>query len=189
MKNTKRIKVTLPLLTTRDDAEFALSELAIAVNQQRKITADRDAAVLAINQRVEGPLGDLDQVIKQHTDALRAWAEANPDQFPRDRKSIIMTSGTLGFRTGTPKLALISRAFTWEKVLDCIKASKWAWAGFIRTKEEVDKDAILGTHSQVEDKTAHAADLRSIGLKVVQDETFFVDPDLTKLQTRQTVPN
>ena len=180
---TKRITVKTELLSTRDEAESAMTELAAAVNHKRRLTAQRDAEVLAINTKYESGLANFDYIANQKTDALRAWAEANPDQFPKGRKSIDMTSGVLGFRIGMPRLALFSRAFNWERVLALVEQF---WPGFIRIKKEVDKEGLLAQHGQATDKTAATADLQRLGLKVTQDETFFIEPKLTETETRQT---
>src|ERR1035438_5668905 len=103
-----RIRVALPMIQSREEAETTMTELATAANEQRSITAERDALVLTINERFEAGLAECAETLKAKTDALRAWAEANPDVFPKDCKSLKLTSGTLGFRTGMPKLALLS---------------------------------------------------------------------------------
>lgn len=185
MKKTSRIKIKLPTLTTRDDAEFAMNTLAMLVISQRKLIADRDAAVLRINENTAVPLASCESQIASLTDQLRAWSEANPSEFPKNAKSIKLTSGILGFRTGTPKLSLISRAWSWEKVLTAMKQISEMAAGFIRTKEGVNKEELIGFYSLPEYKPHAERDLRRIGLKVTQDETFYVEPDLTKLADRQ----
>ncbi len=178
-----RIKVRLPTLLTRDDAESAMNALALSLNNQRKLVAARDGKVLSINKDYESPLGELDEEIQRQTDSLCAWAESNPDAFPKGRKSIHLVAGTLGFRTGSPKLALLSRAFNWERVLALVEQF---WPSFIRLKKEVDKEGILAMHSQAADKTASDAELKRLGLKVTQEETFFIEPNLTDLDARQS---
>lgn len=180
MKN-KRIKIQLPNINTREEAEAVMHDIAAIANNQRRITADRDAEVLNINERYEASLTQCAEELQQKTDALRVWAETNPDQFPKGRKSIDFVSGVLGFRTGTPKLALTSRAFTWDKVLELLKTR---WTHFIRSKQEVDKDAILTAAAA---QKVNTQQLAALGLKVVQDESFFIDPKLTEVETRQTV--
>ena len=179
---TTRIKISLPTITTRDEAEATMNDLALAENNRRNLITQRDEAVLLINTRYETSLAAYADSIKEKTETLRAWAEANPDAFPKDRKSIKFLSGTLGFRTGTPKLALLSRAFNWERVLQLVKQY---WPGFIRIKEKIDKEGLLAMHSQTENKLASEADLKRCGLKVSHDESFYVDPDLTQFETRQ----
>lgn len=184
MKN-KRIKIQLPNLATRADAEAAMCDLAISANILRFLTAERDAKVLAINEEYESDLGKANAQLASLTDALRVWAETNPGEFQKGRKSIDFLSGILGFRTGTPKLALLSRAWNWDKVLDAIKLRAFA---FIRTKEEVDKEAILAFVSAGPEPAAEleAKILRPIGVKIVQGESFFIEPALTETDARQT---
>jgi phage host-nuclease inhibitor protein Gam len=95
---TKRIKSALtPLLESRDDAEACLNDLANAVNNLRQAQAIRDARVLEINEHYAPAFALLDQSIREYTTALQLWAEANPSDFPKGRKSLVMTSGTIGF--------------------------------------------------------------------------------------------
>jgi len=176
-----RIKVPLtPSISSRDDAEAAMNDLAMTINNQRRITTERDARVLVVNQSYEAPLAECDQSIKALSGALQAWAECNPDQFPKGRKSLELVSGVLGFRTGTPKLALLSRAFNWDK---CIGLLRSHLPGFIRTKEEPDKEGLLTARSQ---NQITDLDLCKVGLKVTQDESFYIDPKLTDMNVRQT---
>ena len=179
---TTRIKVSLPMLKTRDEAEAAMTTLAAAVNDQRIIHACRDDEVLAVNVKYEASLAEVDVAIKSQTDALRAWAECNPDAFPKDRKSLEMVSGKLGFRTGTPKLSLLSRAFNWERVLALVEQY---WPGHVRTKKEVDKESLLSMYSQAEHKPTADEEFKRLGLKVTQEESFFIEPKLTELEARQ----
>ena len=188
MKNNNRIKINLPTLTSRDDAEACMNNLACVVNNQRQALARRDADILAINDEFAPELAHYDETIKHLTDQLRHWAEANPDQFPKDRKSLKLVSGILGFRTGTPKLALLSRAWSWDKVLAAIASIKEMAEMFIRTKQEVDKEAIIGVYNPIVTTPVAQDELRRIGVKIVQDESFFAEPDLTQFDTRQTQP-
>ena len=180
---TTRLKVTLPTITTRAEAESVMSDLAEAVNDQRKLIADRDTEILTINEHYAPALSDLALEIQAETDTLRAWAESSPDAFPKGRKSLELLAGVLGFRTGTPKLSLLSRAFNWERVQVLVEQY---WPGFIRLKKEVDKEGLLSLYSQAGDKPAATEELKRCGLRVVQVETFYIEPKLTEVETRQT---
>jgi phage host-nuclease inhibitor protein Gam len=158
-----------------------MNDLANICNHERRLVSQRDAEVLAINKLYEGNLAVYATTKKEKTDALRAYAEANPGSFPKGRKSITLTSGTIGFRTGTPKLALLSRAFNWDSVLQILR--NLGNAAWIRTKEEVNKEQILADHSA----GISSDTLKRYGLKVTQEETFFAEPDLTLFETRQTI--
>jgi phage host-nuclease inhibitor protein Gam len=184
MKKTRlKTPVNPPLmLADREEAEACARALAERVNAQRHMLAQRDAQILNVNAFYESALTAIAEAIKSRTLALQQWAEANPDEFPKGRKSLDLASALLGFRTGTPKLALRSRAWNWDSVLAAVKA---AARRFVRTKEEVDKDAILGEFAAgaIDDAT-----LATLGVKVTQDEYFFVEPKLADTDARQTNP-
>lgn len=175
-----RIKIKLPAITTRDEAESVMNELAQAENNRRKFIARRDAEVLNINSQYEGGIAACAEAVREKSDILRAWAEATPEAFPKGRKSLDLVSGVIGFRTGTPKLALLSRAWNWDKVLE---AFRHGLKKYIRTKDEVNKDAVLADYAT---RQICDAELAAEGLKVVQEESFFVEPALTDTDARQT---
>jgi phage host-nuclease inhibitor protein Gam len=166
-----RIKKTLTnVVQTREEAEARMNDLAVAANHRISLIADMDAEILAIKDEYEAWIAKQDADIKQAAADLEAWALANPDQFEKP-KSLAFLSGTLGFRTGTPKLALLNRKWNWETVTSAVERML---PNFIRTKPEVDKDAILGQRDEL------AEFLPQVGLKVTQDEGFFIEPKLTK---------
>ena len=165
-----RIKIDQALIETRDAAEAVMNDLAQTANNKRKLVARRDHEVLALNAKYEPDLAACDADLKAKTEALNAWASSHPEEFPKGRKSIEFLSGTLGFRTGTPKLALLSRGWTWEKVNEAVGK---LLPNFIRNRPEVDKAAIIGQRDELGEF------LPRVGVKVTQGETFFADPKLT----------
>ena len=176
----QRIKINLPLITSRLDAEAAMNDLANTANNRRKFITRLDAEKLAVEEKYAANIAACDTAIKVQSDALRAWAEANPAEFGK-RKSLDFAAGTLGFRTGTPKLKLLPR-WTWVHVL--IEIQNRAF-NFIRNTPEVDKEAILTFYASATDKPAvEAKVLAPIGVKVVQDESFFVEPKLTDTEVQ-----
>ena len=174
-----RIKINLPTLTTRTEAEAAMNELAQAENNKRLLITDRDEQVLKIQEARAGTILECEEFVAARTDALRAWAEAHPEEFAKGRKSIDFAAGTLGFRTGTPKLKLL-RGWKWDKVLAAIKT---LGLPFVRTKEEVDKEAIITAATT---ENLNPREQLAIGVKVDQDESFFIEPKLTETDSRKT---
>lgn len=79
-----------------------------------------------------------------------------------------MTHGTIGFRTGTPKLKTL-KGFTWASAVNLVKEFL---PSFIRTSEEVAKDKLLADR----DEEGMTEKMAKCGIQVVQDETFYVDP-------------
>jgi phage host-nuclease inhibitor protein Gam len=176
-----RIKAAIPVITTQHEAEQVLNELAVITNNKRKLTADMDAETLAVTNKYQPHLTACDDAAQVKLKSLETWADANPGIFPKDRKSVMLLAGKIGFRLDTPSLVLQSRTVTWTKVLGIIIVKKWR--KFKRIKVEVDKDAILARCGTLEKPTKFQKDiLPTLGLKLVQEEKFFAEPNLTETE-------
>jgi phage host-nuclease inhibitor protein Gam len=176
MPTKTRIKVTptaIPIVT-REQAESLINDIALTVANKRRISADLDEQLLAIKEKYKPQLDECDAVIKANSELVQIWADANPEEFAK-RKSIAFPAGTVGYRTGTPALRLLNKQWSWERVLEAVQR---ILPSFVRTKPEVDKEAILNQRDELQEF------LPMVGLKVAQAETFFIEPDLTALETR-----
>lgn len=91
-------------------------------------------------------------------------------------KSKTLSNGLVSFRLGTPKVKSLS-GFTLKSALQLIKRSIMK-DDYIRTKEDINKDAILNDYNEAkaaEDENALpvlAQTLSEVGLEVTQEETF-----------------
>ncbi|MDB6111410.1 MAG: Mu Gam family protein, partial [Pedosphaera sp.] len=152
---------------------------ASAKNHERLTTARMDAEIGAVRDKYQPALEANAQRLAEMSTAVQGWAEANPQEF-HQRKSIEFVCGTIGFRTGTPKLKTLGRQ-TWDVVLQALRRVKWGSA-YIRTKEEINKEQLI---ADVSAQSLSAADLLKIGAVVIREESFFIDPKLTETETRQ----
>jgi phage host-nuclease inhibitor protein Gam len=168
-----RIKVKLPEIQNRADAEQCMNFIASAANAKRMINAELDQKILDLKKQYDVDLSSFDEEMDLQTRMLQVWAEANPAEFPKGRKSIEFLSGTLGFRTGTPKLALLNRKWNWDSALAAVQSYL---PNFIRNKPEIDKEAIVNQRND----DLMPESIQKCGMKVVQDESFYIEPKLTE---------
>ena len=155
--------------------ETLVGEITALTIEQRKLTADMDAQIQAARQTFEQRLGELGKQVNEKTTVAQAWCEANPEEFGK-LKSIEFLHGIVGFRTGTPKLKTLLK-WTWVMVLAALKDKGWGKA-YVRTKEETDKESLLAAYSQ---ERLNGKQLRKVGVEVVQEEVFYVEPKLTEV--------
>lgn len=174
MKN--RIKLTAPALKSRAQAEDTLRQVAEITLQRNQAQIDMDREITAIRERYEEAIGDANKSLEEKTELLRSWSESNPSEF-NGLKSLELVHGLIGWRTGQPTLKTLS-GWTWDRVLEKLKTL--LRTDYIRTKEEVNKQAIIADR-----ETLTPQGLRDIGVRVVQDEGFFIEPKLEKLETKQ----
>lgn len=170
------------------DIDATVGYIAQLKNAERQLVTDMDEEIAETRARysksnplLSDPctslgLAAIREEIDVMTERAQLWAKAHPEKFAK-RKSIELTHGTIGFRLGTPKLKALAK-WTMAKVLQALKDNKVS--EYIRVKETIDKKALL--------KDAKDVAIDQFGLRVVREETFFVDPKLTELETREVTP-
>ena len=132
---------------TREQAEQAFAEFAAA-----------DAKVQNV----------LNAAKEKSFEVLQAFAVENREELFSKKKSVESAHGVFGFRTGTPKLKNL-KGFTWAAVTNLVKE---LMPDYIRTSEELAKDKLLADRELPE----VAEYFPKIGVQVVQEETFYVEP-------------
>lgn len=177
MPTKTRIK-TAAEAVTRETAERLVREIAELSLEERERKNAIDAAILRAKEQHSARLAGIAAEVKDKAALVQAWAEANPADFGK-AKSLAFESGRIGFRTGTPKLKTLA-GWTFARALDTLKSLPWG-AAFVRVKEEIDKEQLIACHSA---HTVSDAELREIGTRVVQDEAFFIEPNLATVETR-----
>lgn len=170
---TTRIKTTTAPLT-RADAERLVREIAELTIEQRDRKNQIDAAVLAIKEEHAERMGEIKSALTDKTNVLQSWAQENPATFGKLR-SVQLDAGRIGYRIGNPTLKLLNRKWNWES---CLNAVQQIIPNFVRNKPEIDREAIINQREEL------AEYLPLCGLKVEQDESFYVEPDLSKFESR-----
>lgn len=162
-----RVKKPVMTVKTIEDAEAVMAEYAIADAKLRKINAKMDEQITAIRQKYADEIQEQIAKRDNHLDDLHLFAESNPQLFEK-KKSLELTHGLIGFRTGTPKLKLVKK-MNWQGVLELLKLHN---PHYVRTVEEPAKDKLLADREDAGTK----ATMLKCGVEVVQEETFYIEP-------------
>lgn len=169
-----RQKKTLLQEVSREDAEDAFSNYNDIVSRLSIVEGKMNVEITKVKAKYETDISELQDNRDRYFEMLQAYAEGNPGLFEK-KKSIDFTHGTLGFRTGTPKLKTL-KGFTWESVKVLVKR---LMPDYVRTEEAVAKDMLLANREQPDVKN----NLANVGIEVVQDESFYVQPRLEDVVT------
>ena len=165
---TKRVKKTIITGVSREGAEDAFAEYAKADAESAKITADIELQCAKIREKYADRLAELSGRKTEAFDVLQSFATEHRDDLFSKKKSLDMTHGTIGFRTGTPKLKTL-KGFTWASALQLLREFMPL---YVRQTWEIAKDKLLADRGGEE----NAQLMAKCGITVVQDETFYVDP-------------
>jgi phage host-nuclease inhibitor protein Gam len=164
---TKRQKRPTGVLKTREDLERCLGEYSRLTIERDALAAEMDERIRQVRASYEERLSDLVADTETEFEMAADWAARNPEAFGA-RKSLDLTHGTLGYRTGMPQLKT-RKGVTWSSVLmllTTLRRTDW-----IRTKCEPDREKLLADRERLGPEW-----LAEIGVEVRQDETFFVEP-------------
>lgn len=149
-------------------AEQAFADYAAADAKAQGITAKMDQEMTRIREKYADQLAELGDIKEKNFEVIQTYATENKDELFNKKKSMESAHGTFGFRTGTPKLKNL-RGFTWAAVTNLCKE---LLPGYIRVSEELAKDKLLADREVPEVVEMFP----KIGVQVVQDETFFIEP-------------
>ena len=159
-------------LDSIEECQEAMRCLKLAAIEQERLEGARDVKVTRITEEYAGDIA-LQVTARSNVEpALQNYYMAHLEELEKDgKKSVQLTHGVMGRRLGTAALKLLNKSWTWESVLARLR--EVFGARFVRLAEpEVDKPAVK--------KADLSADqLKAVGLKVEQAESFFAEPDRT----------
>lgn len=169
MAATTRIKADPFVVGDLARAESALMELADLTRKTRSITDDLNAGIDRLKENAKAEASALETRKKEITDALGTYLKMHRAEVLKDRKSIELAFGVMGFRASSAISQM--RGVTADMSLERLKSGGFSEG--IRVREELDKDVLRGWPEER---------LAVIGLQRVQKDQFFVELKEEKLQ-------
>ena len=166
MRTSKRIVSTI---TDRAGLEESVGQYARIVLEKEAVELELTERTRKIREDYEEKSAALAKKADAAFDDISSYAAIHPEEFPKDKKSIDLLHGTIGYRTGMPRL-LLPRGREEAEVVGELKSA--GLGAFVRQKEELDRAKILSSAAQ-DDNLRDAFELR--GIRVSQVERFFVD--------------
>ena len=161
---------SIPNIQNRQQLDAVIENIVQLQIERAEIERDQEKEITAIRQRYRTPLAEMDRYLLLETTWVETWARTNPDVFP-EKRSLTCTHATIGFRTGPPRVDRASRRWTWSEIAQKLGELAWGRRYLRQPAPEVNKEALLADRAELA-----PAELRKIGIKIVQDERFFITP-------------
>jgi len=168
----------IPAIQTRAEMESVLATVRRHTLERNRLQLVQQTRQQMVADQCAPALAQVNELIEEEVQRLRQWAKTNAPEFG-PLKSLALPQGSLGWRLGNLTLKP-QRGYSWDDVLAKLKRRP-RFAGYVRTTEEVNKAALL-----VDRETIPPGELQAVGLRWMQEEKFFVDPNLTETENRQT---
>jgi len=159
-----------PTIQTRHQLDAVVENIVQLQLDRAELERAQDREITAIRQKYRAPLAELERYLLLESSWAETWARENPDAFS-EQGSLHCTHATIGFRVTPPRVDRASRKWTWSAI--SLKLAEMAWGQrYLRVPApEVNKEALLADRAELS-----AAELRQVGIKIIQDERFFISP-------------
>jgi phage host-nuclease inhibitor protein Gam len=142
-----RIKPQVGKLESLDDVNLDLSDIALKEKELDAIDSKAAKEIAEIKTRAAKDGEDLRKEIAETAAKIQAYAEYNKAELFKDKKSVDLSFGKIGYRQST-KISVK------KTTLELLK--KLGFKSCVRIKEECDKDA-MGNLSDDDLKSVDAA--------------------------------
>lgn len=159
-------KSTAPAIESTEQLHATVDTIARLEVEIRGLVAARDKEVQEVLDRHDAVIEQKKKLLKSLTGLSNTYSTAHRVSVFGKLKSAASALARFGFRNGNPTLKLLNKKHTWESVLGKLKEKEKTQ--FIRTKEDVDKEAI-------QKAALPDSELAELGLRIDQGETFFVE--------------
>lgn len=174
-KSTTRIKTEAAAVAfqNREEVNEAIAQIGIAQRERNRIDTAMNEELAAVRARHEQDAAPHAAVIKELGHGVQIWAEAHRDDLTRDgrTKTVKLASGEFSWRTRPPRVRITGEGI----VIQALR--KLGLDRFIRTKEEIDKTAILADPEAVSTVK---------GISLTQGEDFVIKPFETEIEEVQS---
>ena len=156
-------------IRTPDELGQVLGEYAEATLERERLENEIEIRCARIREECRARMEGLRATQESLLSDMAAYARLHPELFPEGRKSVELAHGTVGFRTGTPRVGF-RRGTAEEDVLAALGEEDSAV--FSRVRRELDREAVLKAWSE---GGAPARRLEDCGIRVSQAERFFAE--------------
>ncbi len=168
-RRVKQEAVYVPVPQSREETATAIAEIGRHQRERDRIQADMNDELTAIKERYEREAAPHLAAIQTHAHGVQLWCEAHRAELTQEGKvkTAQLATGEVKWRTRPPSVSVRGV----EAVLETLK--KLGLARFVRTKEELNKEAILAEPEAIQG-------IR--GVTIGQGEDFVIVPFETKLE-------
>lgn len=164
----KRTSKPMHIGISREEYEKSMAEYAAAEAKSQTLTAKMEAELNKVRAKYAVDLEDLEEVKETHFKVVEQYAIEHREDLFKDKKKVEGMHGTIGFRTGSPKLKLIE-GFTWPYVTERCREFL---PEYVKTTFDVAKSKLLADRG----KNGMNELFEKVGVQVVQEESFYLDP-------------
>jgi phage host-nuclease inhibitor protein Gam len=171
---TKTMKIkqdaaSFPIPQTKDEVVSAIAEIGRRQRERERIQAEMNDRLSTLRQEYETQAAPHGEAIRALFQGIQTWCESHREELTLGGKvkTANLPSGEIRWRMRPPRVSIRAA----EQVLESLKSL--GLNRFVRTKEEINKDAILAEPEAI---------IAIKGISISQSEDFVIVPFETQLE-------
>jgi phage host-nuclease inhibitor protein Gam len=155
---------------SREEVQQWITKLGEQQRTVAQLQGEMNGLIAPITEKYAPAIDTHNQEATALLEGIAFWCEANKAELTKDAKTVNLITGEVSWRTN-PASVVFKRGIKVDEIIAHIKQLKFGKL-FVRSKEEVNKEAILAADDKVKAKLTAAGTIRI----VTDAETFTVIP-------------
>ncbi|HWD94130.1 MAG TPA: host-nuclease inhibitor Gam family protein [Verrucomicrobiae bacterium] len=167
----KRQKLEPCIINSRTALDAVVADVVKLKLEHTQATAAMEQQIAEIQKRHQENLLGIARQIEAREAGVFVYCQKNRAALFPEKKSLDLLLATVGFEMTPPRVEKISGKDTFGKISLRLESLDWG-AAYVRYPDpEVNKEKILADRAQLRPEQ-----LQEAGLKIEQDENFFLRP-------------
>lgn len=167
----KRQKLEPCIITSRQALESVVADIVNLKLQHTQATAAMEREIADVQKRHQEMLLGIARQIEAREAGVYVYCQKNRKELFPEKKSLDCLLATIGFELTPPRVEKINGKDTLGKIALRLENLQWGSAYIRYPDPEINKEKILADRTIMD-----AEELKSVGLKIDQDENFFIRP-------------
>jgi phage host-nuclease inhibitor protein Gam len=167
----KRQKLEPCIITSRAALEAVVADIVNLKLQNTQATAAMEREIADVQKRHQEMLLGIARQIKAREAGVYVYCHKNRKELFAEKKSLDLLLATIGFELTPPRVDKISARDTFGKIGLRLENLDWGSAYVRYPDPEINKEKLLADRAILKPEQ-----LQEAGLKIDQDENFFIRP-------------
>jgi phage host-nuclease inhibitor protein Gam len=167
----KKAKITPLIVTSREAMEAIVADIVSLKLDHVQRTALMEKEIADVQKRHQEGILTVAQQIQIKEAGVYTYCQAHRKELFADKKSLDLLLATIGFRDNPPSVEKATRKDTWDDIARRLETTEWGKDYLREVAPEVSKVKLLADREKLS-----VDQLREVGVKIDQDEEFFIKP-------------
>lgn len=167
----KRQKLEPCIITSREGLQAVVADVVALKLAHTQATAAMEAEIAEVQKFHQEHLLSLSRRLESKEAGVFVYCQKQRAELFPDKKSLDLLLATVGFELTPPRVEKCSGKDTYGKIGLRLEGLDWGEAYVRYPEPEVNKELILADRAKLTPKQ-----LQEAGLKIEQDENFFIRP-------------